>query len=116
MIKEQEILSRDHKEPLFNVLSVWIASHQDRKVRNLHYGFQVNSHTDIRSPKRPIPFSLREAVREEINPMIREGIKEVPRSTHVDLQDLFDISVFAKWIRKRMHEVSCVYSRLSHLK
>jgi hypothetical protein len=86
MIDEQEKLSREQKEQLFNVLLKYVNNFTSRpgRCRVYTHGFQVNSHADIRSPTRLIPFSLREAVRREINQTIREGILEVSKSPHVN--------------------------------
>jgi hypothetical protein len=86
MIGKQEQLSREQKEQLFIVLAKYVNNFTSRpgKCRTYAYGFQVNSHAAIRSPAKPIPFSLREAVRKEINQMIREDIIEVSKSPHVN--------------------------------
>jgi hypothetical protein len=86
MIEKQEKLSREQKEQLFIVLAKYVNNFTSRlgKCRTYAYSSQVNSHADIRSPTKPIPFSLREAVRKEINQMIREDIIEVSKSPHVN--------------------------------
>jgi hypothetical protein len=86
IIEAQGNLSRMQRNQLRNVLAKYVDHFTSRPglCKTFCYGFQVNSQATIKSQSRQITFSLRAAVREEINQMVRDGIIEVSCSPHVN--------------------------------
>jgi hypothetical protein len=70
------------KLQLFEGLKKYLPSFTERpgKCRLLKYKFEVKSNQPLRSFSRPVPFAMRNAVKTQIQEMIRDDILELGQS------------------------------------
>jgi len=83
---ESDNLSFEQKERLFHMLSKYRAHFTSKSgLCNLfEYEFEVQGSEPIVGHTRPIPFSVRPAVREQIRQMIADNVLEISTSNHVN--------------------------------
>jgi hypothetical protein len=85
-VYEAVSLNEARKEELLHLLVKYenVFTTKPGKCKNLSYKFDVNCPEPIVGHSRPIPLSVRDAVRVQIQQMGRDGIVEISRSTHIN--------------------------------
>ena len=85
-VNESDNLSHEQKESLFHKLSKYRAQFTSKPglCKSSEYEFEVQCSEPIVGHSRPIPFSVRPAVREQIRQMMADNVLEISTSSHVN--------------------------------
>jgi len=85
-VDESDNLSHEQKESLFHMLSKYRAHFTSKPglCKIFEYEFEVQCLEPIVGHTRPIPFSVRPAVREQIRQMTADNVLEISTSSHVN--------------------------------
>jgi hypothetical protein len=82
VINGSEVLNTAQKSAIFNILNKYLPHMTEKpgKCNLFKYEFKVQSDKPIRSFSRPVPFTLRPAVKAQIQEMINDDILELRNS------------------------------------
>jgi hypothetical protein len=82
VVEQSESLNAEQKLKLYDTLIRYLPSFTDKpgKCKLLKYEFHVKADQPLRSFSRPVPFSLRPAVKEQIQRMLRDDVLELSYS------------------------------------